>query len=237
MNSISFGDFTTNLALGKLKTQTVVEETNKSAIKATHRAMIMRYTNTALIALFSRFILLEKEIRINYVPEVTHYYLRKEFAISNVTDTVPLKYLDDSFREDYDDDLLRIMTVYTEVGIELPLNDRDQLLSAFTPEFDCLQITNVHEGTKFAVTYQAIHPQILGTDPCQEIHIPYFLNEALELHVASQYFSDMGNPEQTARGQILMEKYNVLCDELETKDLVRVSESATQPKFDERGYV
>ena len=240
MNSITFAELTMRLALGSLKTQSIVSETNNSTIKADKRAMIKQYTNQGLVALFSRFILLEKEIIITAVPEITHYYIRKEFAVSNVTDVVPLKYLDDSLRDNYEDDLLRIMTVYSEVGVEMPLNDRDQNLSLFTPEYDCLQITDVHTTAvtnRYAVTYQATHPEILGTDPCQEIHVPFFLIPALQTYITALYFTDMMGPDHIARGAALMEQYNVICDELESKDLVKVSESSTTTKLDDRGFV
>jgi len=233
---MEFRKFTENLALGELKNTAVVDEQNLSLVKEHHRMMILQHLNTGLTNLYSKFILSEKQLLLRTQIPITHYYLRKEFARSNPA-VVPYKYIDDTGSGTYTEDLIKVLFVYNEMGEELYLNDIEQVESIFTTQFDCLQITGVHLGSIFSVTYQARHEVMTGIDPCQEIKLPFFFEEAIQLFVASKVLSHMNGPEQTAKGQEYLGLYNGICAEAEMRNMVQNSSTNTNTKLNKRGFV
>lgn len=233
---MDFREFTQRLALGELRNTSAVNEIDPSELNEHHRMMVMQHLNLGLTNLYSKFILSEKEILLRTKLSITHYYLRKEFARTNST-VVPYKYIDDTACGPYEEDLIKILRVYNEMGEELYIDDIEQHESLFTPQFDCLQITGVHLGSMFSVIYQARHPVMIGTDPCQEIKLPFFLEEAIQAYVASKVLSHMNGPEHSAKGQEYMGVYAGICADVEMRDMVRNSVTATNTKLEKRGFV
>lgn len=229
-------EFTNRLAYGPLRNTSYVDDSDKSLIKPEHRNAVVFNLNQGLTNLFSRLVLREKELLIQRVDPVTYYYLRKEFALSNDDSTAPLKYIDDSATGDYEEDLIKILSVYDDEGKEVPLNDETQSLSVFTPEFDCLQITAVHKNTTFSVVYQAKHDVIIGTDPCDQIHIPPYLEEALILYVAGKMVLNFNDDANQAKGQNFLMQYESALNETRMLNLGPTSEVNSNKKLDDRGF-
>lgn len=233
---MDFREFTERLALGELKNTPAINETDPSQLKEQHRLMIIKHLNLGLTNLYSKFILLEKELLLRTQLSITHYYLRKEFARSNSA-IVPYKYIDDTKCGEYTEDLIKILRVYNNMGEEVYLNDSEQHESVFTTQYDCLQITGVHLGSMFSVVYQARHPEMTGTDPCQEIKLPFFLEEAIQAYVASKVLSHMNGQEHSAKGQEYMGIYAGICADVEMRDMIRNSVATTNTKLEKRGFV
>lgn len=229
-------ELTERLALGELKNTSAIDDADPSQLKEQHRLMVTNHLNIGLTNLYSKFILLEKELLLRTQIPITHYYLRKEFARSNST-VVPYKYIDDTVCGEYTEDLIKVLKVYNEMGEELYVDDDEQHESIFTPQYDCLQITGVHLGSMFSVIYQARHPVMKGTNPCQEIKLPFFFEEAIQAFVASKVLSHMNGQEHSAKGQEYMALYNGICAEAEMRDMVRNSVTTTNTKLEKRGFV
>lgn len=233
---MDFREFTERLALGELKNTPVVDETDPSQIKEHHRLMIVKVLNQGLTNLYSKFILNQKELILRTRIPITHYYLRKEFARTNDA-VVPYKYIDDTTCGAYTEDLIKVLKVYNEMGEEMYIDDDEQHESLFMTQYDCIQITGVHIGSMFSVIYQAGHPVMDGTDPCQEIKIPFFFEEAIQAFVSGKVLSHMNGPEHTAKGQEYNALYNGICIEAEMRDMVRNSITTTNTKLEKRGFV
>lgn len=232
---MDFKELTKRLVLGELKNTSVKNEEIAGEAKAEHIDMLLSHTNQGLISLFSKFILYEKEVLIRtYVPE-TKYFLRYEYARSNTESAATYQYIDDIGDEPFVEDVIKILSVYDNSGEELYIEDIEQHESIFTPQFDCIQIPYVHMGNIFSVIYQARHPVITGVN--DEIRIPFFLEEALQVYVASKVLSHMNGQEHSAKGAEYSNLYNSICMGVDNKDMVKASKVTTNTKLEKRGFI
>ena len=229
-------DVYSRLALGELQSTNAIDPVDATLLTAAAKIKVVNYLNEAVTNLFTRFVLLEKEILINREDTITFYYLRPEFAVSNAA-VVPVKYLDDSGIEDFTGNVIKVLKVYDVDGLELPINDNLYINSVHTPQYDCLQIMASQEGDLFSVIYQARHADILIGDESQEIEIPLFLEKPLLSYVASKHFSHMNGKEHIARGQTYMALYEKACNDIVMRDSANTSLSSESYKFDGRGFV
>ena len=196
---------------------------------------LVLYTNQSLSAMYTRFILNQKELVLKSYDHIAFYYLRPEFAESN-KQPAHKKYILDSKMEPYTGDIIRVLQVINEVGRVLPLNDTEQYAAVYTPQFDCIQLSHPVSGDVFSVLYQANHPVLKDDDLSQEIRIPFFLEEALQAHVAYKVFSHMSGAENSAKAMEHMQRYENICIEVLEKDLVHTSVANTNIKAYKWGW-
>lgn len=198
---------------------------------------VLTYLNEGLTELYSKFVLSQKEVIIQRKTPFVEYYIRPEFAVSNPAE-VPFKYIRDSDNDKFDGGLLKILKVSNSYGHELYINDIDQPKSVFTPVFDCLQITDVHEEDYFFVIYQADHNELYPEDlDKQDIILPDFLQPAIKSYVVGNYLKNMLGQNNTVLGQQYLAEYEQKCQEVMDKDLVRRSIVTSNHKLDERGFI
>jgi len=224
-----------NLALSELKNHAVSDKLTRT-IKEADQESIVILANDALTDLFTKFNLAEKEILVVTHLPYTHYYLRKEFAISNNLDA-PVKYLDDNGRDPFEGDVIKILSVYNEYGQELYLNDQEQPLSVFTPQFDCLQITQTHEDKIFSVLYQALHEPLTLDNLDEPFEIPFFLEQAVQSFIAAKVLGGMNGAEHSQKAAEHMSNYEMICSRAEQKDMATTSRGNSNMKLDQRGFV
>ncbi len=223
-----------NLSFGELSNLSIGNE-GAGYISADNIPKLVMYTNQSLVALYTRFILNQKELVLRSYDHVTFYYLRPEFACSS-KQPAHRKYIMDSDLEPFTGDLIQVLQVFNEVGKVLPLNDNEQYAAIFTPQYDCIQLTHPVSGNVFSVHYQATHPALKDDDLQQEIRIPFFLEEALQAHVAYKVFSHMNGQENSAKAVEHMQRYENICIEVTEKDLVHTSISNTNIKSIKWGW-
>lgn len=221
--SLNFGELTSRLALGELKSTNFVSKDDPTAIKPELRSTIARYVNQGLGELHSKFILYERELLLRTIVGNAYYYLRPEFAWSNPA-VVPRKYIDDLTLPKFTGDIIKILKVLGPCGGEVMRdNEDDPCCSIFTPQYDTLQVMRPRQGSVLHVIYQAEHPPLGSNDPSQQIRLPIYLEEALQLFVAAKALTHMNGQEQTAKGQEYMANYLNILAEVESKDLATTS--------------
>lgn len=225
---LSFGELS-NLALGS---------DGSGDILAAKKPRIIHYANKALTRLFTRYLLKESNLLISQVANLTMYNLHSKHSVNN---TSPLPgdylYIQDTVDNPFRDDLIRVTSVFDQNGVELPLNDIEDPLSAFTPQNTVLQIVNPVAGAPLGISYQASHVPLDAATPDQVIEIPPILDEALTLLIAHYVFSDMSGAENITKSQELLMKYEALYTEIEGLDLVNNSISTTNTRFKRNGWV
>lgn len=224
-----------NLSFGEFANLTIGDE-GAGTIPVQHQPKILAYTNQALTKLYSRFVLAEKELALDAQDEITIYPLHRKYA---ATDPTPVykKYISDIFDNPYIGDLIKIRAVYDEVGERLPMNDPLNEASVYTPSFDTLQINAPKTGNTYFVVYQARHAALLPDDLDQEIVLPEPLVEALQAQVAHKVFAAMTGEEHSRRAQELLARYELICREVEQRDLASDSMSEGTTKLEMRGFV
>lgn len=206
------------------------------------REQITIHVNEALLTLHARFVLREKDLLIEMQEAVTNYHLLKKYAYSHYDIENPPQdccapYIIDLGREQFGEDVIKILSVYSTDGCKLPLNDLEKCNSVFTPQSTVLQVPFPVPGCALSIEYQASHPILNHENLDSEIQLPKILHSALKSHIAGQVFMHMNTQENTAKGQQHMMNFETRCQEVIDRDLVSSSVSTTNDRFAKRGWI
>jgi hypothetical protein len=235
---MNLNDLFTELALGELNNLAMAEN---NTIIPSKRPQVVVAANEALLKLFSRFVLKEKDMMIEMREAVTNYHLLKRYALSqydedNPPDRFNMPYIVDNIGEPFLEDVIKILSVYTSWGAKLPLNDIENPSSVHTPHSTMLQVPIPIAGQALMLEYQARHTLLDHCNCNEEILLPDVLLPALKAYIASKIYSSMNTAEGTTKGQEHSLNYENHCLEVVEKDLVSSSYSTTNTKFDKRGF-
>lgn len=208
------------------------------AIPDVFQPKIATFVNTSLVALYGRFNLLEREVIVRAYSTVHEYHLERKFALMD--NTIGPKYIEDYPGNLFTGDVMKILQVFTSYGEELTLNDPGDPTSLYTPGGCTLLVPAAVTNDTYHILYQAKHPRITAGTPVsltQEIYLPEILVPALEAHVAYQVISPMNGPEHTQKAAEHLARYEMLCGEVDQKDLVSTSLVETHTKLEDRGFI
>ena len=225
---LSYGELS-NLAMSSSGAGTILEA---------DKPKILIYANDALLRLYSKFILREKDVLIELHDHVTNYHLDSRFSVTGQDALVaPIPYIKDLPLEPFENDVIKILSVYDSLGSKLPLNDAECYTSVYTPQANVLQVPNPIAGDCLSVLYQAKHPALDVARPNDIIQLPDVLHSALTGFIAYKVFSHINTQESTAKAQEHLSLYtNILSDAVES-DTVITSISGTNVRFQKRGWV
>lgn len=235
MSNLTVSELMSRLAYGELSNLKMGDLGNGS-IRAESVPAVLMQINKALKDIFTRFNLLNREVIINTTTTITHYYLRREFALSNTESEQDTLYLDDSAGDPFDGRVAKILAVYDAFGRQLFMNKHNEPLSVFTPEYDCVQITAGHQAEQFFVVYQALHP-VVSLSPDSVICIPPSLENSLVLLTASKIFEGISGPANASRSAILHQQYEASLLMAEIRDTASTSENMSNSKLDAAGFI
>lgn len=231
---LSFGELS-NLAISNSGDGTIVEA---------KWPQLIQYTNDALTALHTRFVLSEKEIVIEQMENITRYQLRSEHSES--TGTGDELYIKDTPEDPFKDDLIRVLEVWGIAGYKLPLNNQEASNSLFTPTPLVLQVPEPVAGDPLSIVYQAKHALLLDLVPEEDpeydlldqiIDIPHYLENPLQQWVASKVFSHMNGQENLLKSQEYLAAYEADCLGIEQRDLANQTWHTSHTKLEQRGFV
>lgn len=196
---------------------------------------VVLHVNDVLTELYTRVPLRVKECLIEMQEGMTNYHLDSRFAASNFDPDLGYPpYILDLTREQFEDDVIKIMYVFTQNGQSLPINDTTRPDSVYTPETRVLQIPFPMAGDVLSVSYQAMHNELKSSELDAEIALPSALYPCLRQLVASRIFNSMDGKEGKAIQLIqLAEKQIGL---LESSDALGVTISQTNQIFDLGGW-
>lgn len=230
-------DLYRNLSHGVLKNLTMSGE-GSGDIREKDRGSVILAANEALLRIYSRFILREKDALIQMVDGITSYHLLKRFAqFSGEGGPEHYRYILDMALEPFEEDVIKIIAAYNSDGYQMPLNDNEAMYSLFTPQANVLQVPNPEEGRALSVLYQARHPELIAGELSQPIELPDVLHGAFYAHIGYQLFESMGTVESIGKSQLLLQNYENICSEAEKNDSVQTSISTTNSRFEKRGWV
>lgn len=225
---LSYGQLS-NLALSNDGAGTIVDD---------RKPQLIVHLNAALLRLYTRFTLLQKDLLIELYSSRTLYPLTMEFAQSNTASAEPHKFIMDGLHDDFTDDVIKILSVFDNFGSEYVLNDVEDFYSLFTPQPNVLQVPHPRNNVTYAVWYQARHP-IIASNAAEttNINIPPLLEEALMNYIGSLVYGNMNGQDNLVRSQSLLQQYETICLDVEAKDLVNQTTATTLTKFQKRGFV
>ena len=227
-------EFLKTMSYGELSNLAMAEVPGE--IKPASIPKVLLAADEALTRLHSKFLLSQKEVLIQQIKHITFYHLNSKYSVHRVPREFLYPYIIDGPIEPFQDDVARIIAVYDSEGGELPLNDRNQFHSVFTPQLNVLQIPNPNHGQSLSVQYQACHAKLSSADLNQKIYLPEALWGAFRAFTAYQVFSQMGGENHVSRAAEHLSMYNAVCSEVSELSLTQESETATNNRFFIQGW-
>lgn len=196
---------------------------------------IVHYANEALVRLYTKFILKEKDCIVELQEGITIYRLTPEYSTTGFdSSVVDAPYIRDTVDAPFQDDVLKVLAVYSNHGGHRPLNDSNNCWSVNTPTVKTLQVNFARTAEVLAVSYQARHPTLDGTN--QEIELPTTLLGALTAFIAYKVYFNMNTPESQAISQGHLAMFNNICADTTEADALNLSISGVNTRFNLGGW-
>lgn len=231
---MTLNDLFESLANGELSNLFMAEQ---GTISQSKRKSITLYANEALLRLYTRFPLWEKDLLLEMKEAVTNYHLLSRYAYSKADQHTCIDpYIMDT-ADPFLDDVIRVVRVYNTYGIELPLNDEGARHAIFTPQPRIIQVPNPVVGNVLNVVYRAQHPKLSVDKLDQEIELPDILIPALHTYIAYKALTAMNTAESTGVGQLRQAQFDAMCAELVEQDIIGATISTSTDKFSKRGWI
>jgi len=231
-------DVFTALSVGELSNLAMSNNGN-GTINPLSQPKLVTYANEALLRLYTRFVLKETDVLVQLYEHITFYHLLPKFSVSYTptgpTDDQPIRYLLDNATEPFEDDLIKVLSVYNSFGQQLPLNDEEKHNSVFTPKGKLLQVPAPQNETYLSVRYQQRHLKLTGNLE-ENVYLPDILFVALTAYIAYKVFSHMNTPASNAKAVEFNTAYEEVCNEVVDRDLVSSSISQSNTRFAKGGW-
>ena len=224
------------LALGELSNLDIAHE---GVIKEPAIPKVINAANEALLKLYSKFLLSERNLFIQVHKHITNYHLLKRFATSQSgISTEPYLYILDNSNEVFEEDVIRIFDVYLNHTVKLPINDQTNPLSVYTPQYNIIQYPDPKDNEQLTVIYQA-KPKLLKEENLNTelFDVPWFLMDGLKSYIAYKIFTNINTLEATNKAMEHMNRFEVSCAEALTNGLVQTVEPTVCNKFKVGGWL
>jgi hypothetical protein len=205
-------------------------------------AKILSHVNLGLTELHKRFLLKVGTLTLNMVDGQSLYPLKSLYQIGNREGARFTQYIQAS--PVFADDLIKVEQVFTELNLELGLNDASNWRSVSTPSYNVLQVSpDVVKELKLQtlrVVYRANHPLIVKEDgyfdlDSVEVDLPYTHLSALLLFIASRLHNPVGFNTVMHEGNNYASKFEHECALLNEQNL-RVDVVAHNTKASQKGF-
>lgn len=199
---------------------------------------IISHLNFALIALYTKFPLREKEVTIQLYPHISQYFFDRKFAVTNTESTEEYKYIIDSPFAPFQGDVLRIEDCYDEMGCRIPINNLNEYNSIFTPDYTSIQVPFAGGDFAISLIYRAAPSRIeYGIDEnAKVIGVPVYLYEALLYYITYRVHKTRSSQEAQAEYLRALQLFDAKCAEVETRNLSQNSVDSTNLLIDTNGW-
>lgn len=232
-------DLFNQLTYGELA-QLSIGGASKGGIQEKDYPAMISHVNLALTALHTRFPLKEKQLTVQQFANVTTYVLSSEYAVSNTDSIQPYKWIVDTTLAPFTDDIIRIDAAYDELGVAVPLNDLNADNSWFTNAYNQLLVPMPEEENTGFLIYRANHVSIpiATTDAASiDLDIPPTMHEPLSFYVASRVFASTSGDTAMQQSMYYKQMYEAACAALDNTNALNASESSTNVKLENNGWV
>ena len=231
------------LTIGELSSLNMGGDSN-IGLQECEYANIVPHINLGLTELYSRFSLDMSEVMIQQDASIIEYFLDYKYAVSNTASTEPIKYILDTVENPFNDEIIKIETVFNSDGDntllpeDYPDTDLEDFWARIAPSYKSIIIPKPITGTKITVTYRAAHKKILSTNLnpfTTEINIPIVLLQPLLYFIAGRVFSII-NTDELQEGTAYMAKFEQACNNILKYDLIK-EEYYSNVKLDKNEWV
>jgi hypothetical protein len=209
------------------------------AVPDEDRQQVIAHLNLALTELHKRFWLSSKELFVKLYPHIQIYHLDKEYAIQNKLSVQVPKYIIDSVYAPFDNDLLKIEIIFNECGECVPLNDRTDPKSLYTPQWNSVQVPLPYKDSSILVQYRADHPRIEWTPTLEpknvQVNVPMGLMEPLCLFIGHRAYRAL-NSDGGQESMNYLQQFEAACTRAIDAGL-QVTSNTTNLKLDHHGWI
>ena len=227
------------LEQGELQGQTSLIDT-VTGVRPENYEKVISYVNLALTNLYERFNIKLGDSYILMLPGVSEYHLDSKYAVANPNGHPSVRYILDSTENPYKDNALKIIEAFTEIGEPLPINDRTEEKSIFTPSQLSVQIPWKNDGDVINIVYRAA-PGVIRLSEYDdigdiEVDIPRTYLEPLLYFIAHRHFASVGGKSGTPTSQGYYQKFLARVQEIELNGIQNKDNSASTD-FQRGGWV
>lgn len=199
-----------HLTFGELKQFGVGGYEDFKAIQPENYEEIVNHIDLALLNLYTRFPILEKEHSFTTELDTTLYPLPE--------------------------DCLRVNAVYCDSS-ELPINDEYAEASAFISSYNQLQLPFATGTEQIYLIYRAEPVKLTGSSLDEEVSIPESLLEALLAYVEYRVRKSQGGPEGMQLAMAAKQNYEMFCEAVERRNVLNNADASTNMKPTMNGWV
>lgn len=190
--------------------------------------------NIGLTELYTRFPLLTKELTIIQKSWLTEYKLDKKFAVSNEEDK-GTKYILDTKRDPFLNDVIHINGVFDEVGSSLLHNSNSACKVYLTPAMDTIEIPNPTDTNALFIVYRANHPIVSEVTPT--ILLPINFKPALMAYVSHRIYSGGTAQEHAMLANSMLQKFELICMQQREYGMTNQDDGCANGQFCKGGWV
>lgn len=199
-------DILKDLQYGELATHGMFME---NTLSVENREKLIYHLNIALTALYTRFPLLTRELTVIQLAGRTLYPLESKYAVTDKVNVGYDKFILDNLDYPYNDDLIKVISVYDEIGNEVRINDSMACPVIFTPAANVLEIPQVTDTNALFVIYQAKHPKVNTAGDI--LSLPINFKPALLSYIAHRVYSGGTAQEHVTKANEMLQKYELFC--------------------------
>lgn len=205
---------------------------------ATQYQRLITHINLGLIELYKRFPIKTSEVIVQLHEEITEYTIHSRNAESQmpIGGDSSRYYVKDSQYYPFRDDILSIIQVFNEDGMELPLNDVNKQYSLFTSSHNVIHHPYTDDDNAITVLYHCIAPKLSteSMDDSVDIDIPQQFTEALLNFVAYRAFAAINM--NSAEAVNYYSKFEASCALINNLGLTQKA-IMTNTKLEDSGWV
>ena len=228
-------DILKKLALGDLSNTSLVED---GFIKEKDKDKVILAIEDGLTQLHSRFTLSFRDVWIQTYKHITYYHLDPLYAESNEDNSSARElYIKDLFGEKFEGGVLKILTVFNEQEEQLPLNDKEDENSFYTPQPTIIQVPRTWEPGLLNVVYQANHEKLDKENEAMRIQLPESLVPALCSYVNYLIQSPINTQEAMSKALESKGNYELICQRAVLESTANTDFTTTNTRFEKNGWV
>lgn len=178
---------------------------------------VLAFVNAGLIALYTRYPLMFRQLTLVQRSWITEYVLKPENARTTRKDGYIYDTKRDPFKEP---DVVRVVSISDENGDVLERNDTGHDKVYLLPSPDIIEIPNPCDSNALFVIYQALHPRVTSRE--DDILLPAYLLPALYAFVGQRAYSGTSSQEHVSKAAELLARYESICSQMELQGLVNM---------------
>jgi hypothetical protein len=229
---MKLSDIFDQLTFGELK-QVGMGGFEEGAIQPENYREVVNHLNLALVNLYTRFPIKEKQLILKTKEGQTKYPLLKQYAYS----VDPVNYtIVDTLDAPFLEDILRIDAAFDVYGMEYFINDNHAANSLFTTSYDEVTVPWATGDELISIAYRAkptkiVVPAAAATlNLSQAVHIPDTLLEPVLVYIEYRVMKSRGGDAGLAQAGMAKAHYDTLCTEIEERNILRNANNTTNIK-------